>query len=127
LAVFYALSARYHSVWMVVVCLVGLNGAFSPRTSAPGPRRWLDAKVGLLQRPERSVLLAAPQALFGSLQRLGVEHHPRFPHRDGVITVVQRTKFVYDQTNDRAVAPPLPLTTEKSFWLRRRGRTGTRH
>jgi len=36
-------------------------------------------------------------------------------------------KFVYEQTNDRADAPPLPLTTEKSFWLRRRGRTGTRH
>jgi len=39
---------------------------------------------------------------------------------------VHRMVFVYQQTNARADAPPLPLTTEKSFWLRRRRPTGTR-
>jgi len=129
LAVFYALSPRFHSVPMVVVCLAGLIGAFlTSYIRARAEALGLDAKVGLVQRPERSVLLAAPQALFGLvfngwvldviLVSLTVT---------AWITVVQRMKFVYDQTNDRADAPPLPLTTEKSFWLRRRGRTGTRH
>ena len=42
------------------------------------------------------------------------------------ITVVQRMKFVYDQTNQRNGAPPIALPTEKTFWLRRRPRRGTR-
>jgi len=42
------------------------------------------------------------------------------------ITVVQRMIAVYEQTTERAAAPPIPLTTEKTFWLRRKRRTGTR-
>jgi hypothetical protein len=42
------------------------------------------------------------------------------------ITVVQRMHFVYRQTSSRGGAAPIPLTTEKTFWLRRRRRTGTR-
>ena len=129
LAVFYALSPRYHSVWMVVVCLAGLNGAFlTSYIRARAEALGLDAKVGLVQRPERSVLLAVPQALFGLVFNGWVLALILISLTvTAWITVVQRMKFVYDQTNDRAVAPPLPLTTEKSFWLRRRGRTGTRH
>ena len=74
------------------------------------------------------MLLAAPQALFGLVFNGWVLYLILvFLTVTAWITVVQRIKFVYDQTNDRADAPPLPLTTEKSFWLRRRGRTGTRH
>ena len=129
LAVFYALSPRYHSVWMVIVCLAGLNGAFlTSYIRARAEALGLDAKVGLVQRPERSVLLAVPQAFFGlALNGWVLNVILIFLTVTAWITVVQRTKFVYDQTNDRADAPPLPLTTEKSFWLRRRGRTGTRH
>ena len=129
LAVFYALSPRYHSVWMVVVCLAGLNGAFlTSYIRARAEALGLDAKVGLVQRPERSVLLAVPQALFGLVFNGWVLALILISLTvTAWITVVQRMKFVYDQTNDRADAPPLPLTTEKSFWLRRRGRTGTRH
>ena len=129
LAVFYALSPRYHSVPMVVVCLAGLIGAFmTSYIRARAEALGLDAKVGLVQRPERSVLLAVPQALFGLVFNGWVLAIILvFLTVTAWITVVQRMKFVYDQTNHRAAAPPLPLTTEKSFWLRRRGRTGTRH
>jgi CDP-diacylglycerol--glycerol-3-phosphate 3-phosphatidyltransferase len=129
LAVFYALNPRYHSVTMVVVCLAGLIGAFlTSYIRARAEALGLDAKIGMVQRPERSVLLAAPQALFGLVLNGWVLLVILvFLTVTAWITVVQRMKFVYDQTNDRADAPPLSLTTEKSFWLRRRGRTGTRH
>lgn len=66
LTMFYATSAQFASVPLMVVCLVGMVGTFvisyaRARAEALG----LDAKVGFLQRPERFVLLSAPQALFG--------------------------------------------------------------
>src|SRR5438046_1895385 len=66
LAVFYALNPRHHNVPMVVVCLAGLIGAFlTSYIRARAEALGLDAKVGMVQRPERFVLLAVPQALFG--------------------------------------------------------------
>lgn len=66
LAVFYAVNADHRSVPMVVVCLAGIIGAFlTSYTRARAESLGLDAKVGMLQRPERVVLLSAPQALFG--------------------------------------------------------------
>jgi phosphatidylinositol phosphate synthase len=128
LAMFYALSPRFHSVPMVIVCLTGLIGAYlTSYIRARAEALGLDAKVGLVQRPERSVLLAVPQALFGLLLDGWVlDLILVFLTVTAWITVMQRMKFVYEQTTSRADAPPLPLTTEKSFWLRRRGRTGTR-
>jgi CDP-diacylglycerol--glycerol-3-phosphate 3-phosphatidyltransferase len=66
LTMFYATSAQFASVPLMIVCLVGMVGTFvisyaRARAEALG----LDAKVGFLQRPERFVLLSAPQALFG--------------------------------------------------------------
>ncbi len=69
LAVFYALNQTHHSwasVPMVVVCLLGLIGAFlTSYTRARAEALGIDAKVGILQRPERVVLLSVPQAFFG--------------------------------------------------------------
>ena len=66
LGVFYALSPVHRSVPMVVVCLAGIIGSFlTSYTRARAEALGLDAKVGLLQRPERVVLLSAPQAFFG--------------------------------------------------------------
>src|SRR5438067_8047057 len=66
LAVFYALNPVHHNVPMVVVCLAGIIGSFmTSYTRARAESLGLDAKVGMLQRPERVVLLCAPQALFG--------------------------------------------------------------
>src|SRR5262245_52477413 len=65
LAVFYALNPLHHSVSMVVVCLAGIIGAFlTSYTRARAESLGLDAKVGMLQRPERVVRLSAPQAFF---------------------------------------------------------------
>src|SRR4051812_8279275 len=66
LAVFYATSSTNRSVAMMIIALLGLVGAFlTSYTRARAEALGLDAKVGLLQRPERVVLLSAPQAFFG--------------------------------------------------------------
>jgi CDP-diacylglycerol--glycerol-3-phosphate 3-phosphatidyltransferase len=66
LAVFYATSPRHASVPMLVVALVGIIGGFLVSyTRARAEALGIDAKVGFMQRPERVVLLSAPQAFFG--------------------------------------------------------------
>jgi CDP-diacylglycerol---glycerol-3-phosphate 3-phosphatidyltransferase len=66
LAVFYATSRLHGSVPLLITALLGLIGAFlTSYTRARAESLGLDAKVGLLQRPERVVLLSAPQAFFG--------------------------------------------------------------
>jgi len=128
LADFYAINPRHSNMVMVVVCLAGLIGAYlTSYIRARAEALGLDAKVGMVQRPERIVLLSVPQAFFGLVFNgvvLGLI--VVFLTITAWITVVQRMVFVYQQTNARADAPPLPLTTEKSFWLRRRRPTGTR-
>jgi CDP-diacylglycerol---glycerol-3-phosphate 3-phosphatidyltransferase len=128
LAVFYALNPRHHNVPMMAVCLLGLIGAYmTSYIRARAEALGLDAKVGMVQRPERIVLLSAPQAFFGlALNGLILGLIIIFLSVTAWITVVQRMHFVYQQTNSRGGAPPIPLTTEKTFWLRRRRRTGTR-
>lgn len=128
LAVFYALNPEHHNVPMMAVCLTGLIGAYmTSYIRARAEALGLDAKVGMVQRPERIVLLSAPQAFFGlALDGLVLGAIIVLLTVTAWITVVQRMHFVYVQTRRRADAPPLPLPTEKSFWLRRRHRTGTR-
>jgi CDP-diacylglycerol--glycerol-3-phosphate 3-phosphatidyltransferase len=128
LAVFYALNPVHHNVPMMVVCLLGLIGAYmTSYVRARAEALGLDAKVGMVQRPERVVLLSAPQAFFGlALDGWVLGAIIVFLTLTAWITVVQRMKFVYDQTNQRNGAPPIALPTEKTFWLRRRPRTGTR-
>lgn len=66
LTIFYATSAVHNNIYMVVVCLVGIIGTFLiSYTRARAEALGIDAKVGLMQRPERIVLLSAPQAFFG--------------------------------------------------------------
>jgi CDP-diacylglycerol--glycerol-3-phosphate 3-phosphatidyltransferase len=51
---------------MVGVSVVALVGSFvTSYTRARAEALGIDARVGLLQRPERVVLLSAPQAFFG--------------------------------------------------------------
>jgi phosphatidylglycerophosphate synthase len=51
---------------MVVVCLVCIVGTFLiSYTRARAETLGIDAKVGLMQRPERMVLLSVPQSFFG--------------------------------------------------------------
>jgi phosphatidylinositol phosphate synthase len=66
LTVFYATNPVHHNIYMVVTCLVGMIGTFVVSyTRARAESLGIDAKVGVMQRPERIVLLSAPQAFFG--------------------------------------------------------------
>jgi len=123
LAVFYALSPVHHSVPMIVVCLAGIIGAFmTSYTRARAEALGLDAKVGMLQRPERVVLLSAPQALFGlALGGWVLALIINLLTITAWITVVQRMKYVYDKTR-----PDPPADAERDsespdyrLWARR--------
>jgi phosphatidylinositol phosphate synthase len=66
LTYFYATSVQHGSEPMVIVCLFGILGGFLVSyTRARAEALGVDAKVGFMQRPERVVLLSAPQAFFG--------------------------------------------------------------
>jgi CDP-diacylglycerol--glycerol-3-phosphate 3-phosphatidyltransferase len=63
---FFASDTPYRSQWMVAVCLAAVIGTFlTSYARARAEALGLDAKVGIMQRPERVTLLAAPQAFFG--------------------------------------------------------------
>lgn len=66
LAYFFATSPVHQSLRMVVMCFLCLIGTYLiSYTRARAEALGIDAKVGIMQRPERVVLLCAPQALFG--------------------------------------------------------------
>lgn len=128
LAVFYATSTVHRSVPLMVVALLGLMGAFlTSYTRARAESLGLDAKVGMLQRPERVVLMAAPQALFG----LFFNGWPLaiiiiILTVTAWITVIQRMTYVYTATTraDKAEAltetearpnSPLPASAQRAL------------
>jgi len=66
LAFFYATNPIYHNKPMLVVALLGIIGTFLVSyTRARAEGLGIDAKVGVMQRPERVVMLSVPQAFFG--------------------------------------------------------------
>ena len=72
LAIFFARNHLHHGLpsWagtpMVGVTLLGIIGTFlTSYTRARAESLGIDAKVGIMQRPERVTLLSAPQAFFG--------------------------------------------------------------
>lgn len=66
LAVFFSTRPGWTGTAMVATCVLGLIGTFvTSYTRARAEALGIDAKVGLLQRPERVILLSAPQAFFG--------------------------------------------------------------
>src|SRR6202795_1102716 len=114
LTVFYATNPVHHNIYMVVVCLVGIIGTFLVSyTRARAESLGIDAKVGVMQRPERIVLLSAPQALFGLFWNgwvlMGIIILLTVT---SCITAVQRIAFVYratkhlDSTPIRMVSDP---------------------
>ena len=114
LAVFYATSPNHGSIRLMIVALLGLMGAFmTSYTRARAEALGLDAKVGLLQRPERVVLTAAPQALFGlffdgwALAVIVVVLTVT-----AWITVYQRMSFVYHATTRADAATEASIAAE---------------
>jgi CDP-diacylglycerol--glycerol-3-phosphate 3-phosphatidyltransferase len=102
LTVFYMTSPVHHNLYMVVVCLAGIIGSFLVSyTRARAESLGIDAKVGVMQRPERIVLLSAPQALFGLFWNgwvlMGIII---LLSVTSWITAVQRIAFVYGFTKN---------------------------
>lgn len=66
IAWFFATNPVHKSEPMLAVSLAGIMGTFLVSyTRARAESLGIDAKVGVMQRPERVVLLAVPQAFFG--------------------------------------------------------------
>lgn len=103
LAVFYASSPRYHNLYMLVVCLLGIIGTFLiSYTRARAEALGIDAKVGVMQRPERVVLLSVPQAFFGlALDGWALMAIIVLLTVTAWVTAVQRVTFVYRQTSKK--------------------------
>ena len=107
LAFFYATNPIHHNLAMVVVCLVCIIGTFLiSYTRARAETLGIDAKVGLMQRPERMVLLSIPQSFFGLFWHgwvlMGIIILLTVT---AWITAVQRIAFVYRATKDRDAKP----------------------
>jgi CDP-diacylglycerol--glycerol-3-phosphate 3-phosphatidyltransferase len=104
---FYAFSPRYSSQVMLVVTLFGLVGAYmTSYTRARAEALGIDAKVGVLQRPERVTLLSAPQAFFGlALGGWVLAAIIVLLTVTAWITVVQRFMFVHSATKTPAGDP----------------------
>jgi CDP-diacylglycerol---glycerol-3-phosphate 3-phosphatidyltransferase len=119
LAFFYATNPVHHNLYMVVVCLVCIIGTFLiSYTRARAEALGIDAKVGVMQRPERMVLLSVPQSFFGLFWNgwvlMGII---LLLTVTAWITAVQRIAFVHRYTrqvdtkpiriiNDPALNPP---------------------
>jgi len=88
---------------MVSVLLLGILGSFlTSYTRARAEGLGIDAQVGMLPRPERIVLLSAPQAFFGlafgGWVLMGI---CAVLTVTAWITVVQRVAFVYRATSEQ--------------------------
>lgn len=126
LATFYALDPVHHSAWMMLVCMTGLVGSLmTSYTRARAEALGIDAKVGMVQRAERVVLLSAPQAFFGlALNGWVLNVMIGIITVGAWITVVQRVLFVRRQTtptsnHDEPAPLRLPVERPASAPLRR--------
>src|SRR5947209_8635129 len=113
LTVFYATNPIHHNIYMMVVCLLGIVGTFLVSyTRARAEALGIDAKVGVMQRPERIVLLSVPQALFGLFWNgwvlMGIIVLLTVT---AWITAVQRIAFVYRATR-HLESKPIRIFTE---------------
>lgn len=115
IAWYFATDPVHHSLPMLGVTLFGIVGTFLvsyARARAEG--LGLDAKVGVMQRAERVVLISAPQAFFGlALNGWVFAAVVILLAVTAWITVVQRVLFVR-RTALTTVATPLRVTNEKS-------------
>jgi CDP-diacylglycerol--glycerol-3-phosphate 3-phosphatidyltransferase len=123
---FYAFNPRYSNHAMLIVTLFGLVGAYmTSYTRARAEALGIDAKVGVLQRPERVTLLSAPQAFFGlALDGYVLAAIIVLLTVTAWITVVQRFMFVHAMTRATgAEAPrgePVPVATPQPQPMPRR-------
>lgn len=115
LAFFYATSLEYKSVPMLGLTLLGIIGTYLVSyTRARAEGLGIDAKVGVMQRPERVVLLSVPQAFFGLIfdgwVLAGVV---ALLALTAWITAVQRIAFVR-RTTLNTISTPLRVLNDKT-------------
>jgi CDP-diacylglycerol--glycerol-3-phosphate 3-phosphatidyltransferase len=127
LTVFYATNPIHHNIYMMVICLVGIIGTFLVSyTRARAESLGIDAKVGVMQRPERIVLLSAPQALFGLFWNgwvlIGIVV---LLSVTAWITAVQRIAFVHRFTQ-HADSKPIRMVTDPTSPAKSAGIAATR-
>jgi phosphatidylinositol phosphate synthase len=122
LATFYALNPVHRSLPMMIVCMLGLLGAFlTSYTRARAEALGIEAKVGMLQRPERVTLLSAPQAFFGlALNGWVLGLIIVILTVTAWVTVVQRIVFVYHATQPDSEARLTRDTPGAPLWRRKR-------
>jgi CDP-diacylglycerol--glycerol-3-phosphate 3-phosphatidyltransferase len=131
LTVFYATNVIHHNIYMVVICLLGMIGTFVVSyTRARAESLGIDAKVGVMQRPERIVLLSAPQAFFGLFWNgwvlIGIIV---LLSVTAWITAVQRIAFVHrftqhpDSKPIRMVSDPIPPANSAGIAAPRRAQS----
>lgn len=116
LMMFFARNGVHHkippsmSTPMVAVILLGIIGSFlTSYTRARADGLGIDAKVGILQRPERITLLSAPQAFFGlAFGGWVLIAICGFISVTAWITAVQRILFVKRAT-EGLTAPPVRM------------------
>lgn len=109
LALFFARNGVHHAIPdymstpMVSVLLLGILGSFlTSYTRARAEGLGIDAQVGMLPRPERIILLSAPQAFFGlAFGGWVLMSICLLLTVTAWITVVQRVLFVYRVTSDQ--------------------------
>jgi CDP-diacylglycerol--glycerol-3-phosphate 3-phosphatidyltransferase len=102
LAFFYATSPGHGNAGMLVVCIAGLVGTLLiSYTRARAEGLGLNGKVGAMQRPERVILLSAPQAFFGlALGGFVLASIVVFLTAVSWLTVVQRIVAAYRSSPD---------------------------
>ena len=115
LAFFYATNAVHKNLYMMVVCLVCIVGTFLiSYTRARAEALGIDAKIGVMQRPERIVLLSVPQSFFGLLWHgyvlMGIIILLTVT---AWITAVQRIAFVHRATQ-RMDSKPIRIINDPS-------------
>ena len=116
LAIFFARNDVLHLVpsWtatpMVAVTLLCIIGTFlTSYTRARAESLGIDAKVGIMQRPERVTLLSAPQAFFGlALDGWVLIFIVLLLSVTAWITAIQRIVFVHNVTKGLALDPAEP-------------------
>ncbi len=115
IAYFFASSPQHHSLPMVAVSLMALVGTFLVSyTRARAEGLGIDAKVGVMQRPERVVLLSVPQAIFGlALGGRVLMTVVVLLALTAWITAFQRIAFVR-RTTLNTVSTPLRVLNDKS-------------
>lgn len=115
IAYFYAINPVHASAPMLVISIIGIVGTFLVSyTRARAESLGINAKVGMMQRPERVVMLSVPQAFFGlALGGWVLAAVVTVLAVTAWITALQRIAFVRRAT-ETTVPTPLLVLNDKS-------------